>query len=500
MNVPDQFDQVEVLLGGMGVGISSPELAKAVALAGKGRTAGITSATVAAHMAMSKLVNEDSGYLRALDAFEKLIPEAGAYIREWVSEKMRNKCMPIGIPLYSRSISPRRTWANIFGGFAVTFLASEGHEYPIGVNVLEKVQHPHLEHFMGVLLAFSLRSPNALSFIIAGAGLPWQFPRVLRDLAQFRSATYEVDCLVVKDGKEARSTRQEVFTLSEHTAQFSCETRNNLASLELTAPPVIAIVTMFTAASILEKKSDGEIAGYVVENERAGGHNAPPRDGRAYGPKDTMDVGKLQALHKPFWFAGDWGSPEGLKAAQDAGAVGIQCGSLFSLAEESGFLPEIKRRLVQAIENDELHVERDDRASPTGFPFNVVHLEGTTGDPDVAKDWKRSCDVGHLRVEVQDSEGKTSYRCSAEPVHNYVQKGGKEEDTVGRQCLCRQLLAAGGFEHHLRRDYRDQLIATFGLGGAAQVARFLKHSGTTSTRMDRYTAKKVVSFLLGGLA
>ena len=43
------------------------------------------------------------------------------------------------------------------------------------------------------------------------------------------------------------------------------------------------------------------------------------------------------------------------------------------------------------------------------------------------------------------------YRCSAEPVENYVLKGGKAEDTVGRKCLCNALMANIGHQQ-TRKD------------------------------------------------
>ncbi len=50
-------------------------------------------------------------------------------------------------------------------------------------------------------------------------------------------------------------------------------------------------------------------------------------------------------------------------------------------------------------------------------------------------------------------DGQIGYRCSAEPVENYVAKGGKIEDTVGRKCLCNTLMANIG----LRADAQGRL-------------------------------------------
>jgi len=44
-------------------------------------------------------------------------------------------------------------------------------------------------------------------------------------------------------------------------------------------------------------------------------------------------------------------------------------------------------------------------------------------------------------VAYRTPEGKIAYRCPGEPVVDYLRKGGKEEDTVGRQCICNALTA-----------------------------------------------------------
>ena len=61
--------------------------------------------------------------------------------------------------------------------------------------------------------------------------------------------------------------------------------------------------------------------------------------------------------------------------------------------------------------------------------------------PAVAEARTRVCDLGLLRESYATPDGKIGYRCSAEPVANYVAKGGKVEETVGRKCLCNALMA-----------------------------------------------------------
>ena len=159
--------------------------------------------------------------------------------------------------------------------------------------------------------------------------------------------------------------------------------------------------------------------------------------------------------------------------------------------------------MISEIEAGTLQVERDDRSSPTGFHFNIARLEGTIGVPEVADVWERSCDIGHLRTEVI-VDGRPVYRCPAEPVKDFIRKGGKEADTVGRQCLCRQLAAAAGVEHHIRRDHEDAPIVTFGLHGPQQVREFLGWLRSKialpfgEIPLEAYSARRVVEYLLQG--
>ncbi|MBK5098976.1 MAG: nitronate monooxygenase, partial [Gemmatimonadetes bacterium] len=49
--------------------------------------------------------------------------------------------------------------------------------------------------------------------------------------------------------------------------------------------------------------------------------------------------------------------------------------------------------------------------------------------------------LGYLRTAYRTEKGRIDYRCPAEPVDTYVKKGGSEEDTVGRKCLCNALMS-----------------------------------------------------------
>ena len=47
-------------------------------------------------------------------------------------------------------------------------------------------------------------------------------------------------------------------------------------------------------------------------------------------------------------------------------------------------------------------------------------------------------------MPVLGTDGRIVYRCSAEPIEAYVDKGGTLADTEGRRCLCNGLTASIG--------------------------------------------------------
>ncbi len=181
------------------------------------------------------------------------------------------------------------------------------------------------------------------------------------------------------------------------------------------------------------KRATGRIDGFVIEAPTAGGHNALPRgplrldeDGEPiYGEKDVVDLNNIKQLGLPFWLAGGYDSPEKLRQALAAGAAGIQVGTAFAYCEESGMAETLKNRIIQKVLDQEIRVRTDHLVSPTGYPFKVVQLEGTLSDPKIARKRIQQCDVGMLRLLYKRADGKVGFRCPAEPVEQYLAKGGK---------------------------------------------------------------------------
>jgi len=261
-------------------------------------------------------------------------------------------------------------------------------------------------------------------------------------------------------------------------------------------PMFFPIIALDTLARILDKKlAAGLVTGWIVEGPVAGGHNAPPRnktfddDGNpVYDEKDVANLEQVAALGYPFYLAGGYGSPEKLKEALQHGAAGIQVGSLFSLADESGYPEAYKRKLIRTIHQGGAKIRTDGRTSSTGFPFKVVEIEGTLGMPQHYNQRTRICDLGYLQQAYVDEKGRMQGRCPAEPVETYMEKGGNVEDTERRSCLCNALMAniglgqlqKGGKERHLFTA-GDELMG-LPLGSADHPS---------------YTAEEVIEYLYG---
>lgn len=205
-----------------------------------------------------------------------------------------------------------------------------------------------------------------------------------------------------------------------------------------------------------------------------------------YGERDVVDLEKLKELGLPFWLAGGTGSPTRLADALASGAAGIQVGTLFAFADESGFAGFLKRDVLDHAARGEVDVITDPRASPTGYPFKVV---AWAGDESAKTPRIRKCDLGYLRVAYRREDGRTDYRCAAEPVEDYVRKGGLEADTVGRKCLCNALEANIG-QAQPRADSPDEPPLLTSGDDLISIATFL-------AGRDRYSADDVIDYLLG---
>ena len=459
----------------MGAGVSSWRLARAVSSQGQ---LGVVSG-VALDVLLARRLQDgdrDGSIRRALDHFP---------ISPMVDRVMEDYFVPGGkpshapyrtVPMHLLGEARRLTELCILGNFVEVFLAREGHDHPVGINYLEKIQLPHLSSIYGAMLA-------GVGFVLVGAGIATRIPGVLDRFVTHQPATYELTV--------SGSQQGEIATLHFDPRDYA----QDLPPLR--RPEFLAIVSSNVLATTLIRRSTGRVDGFIVEGSDAGGHNAPPRgklqldeSGQPiYGEKDLVDLEKIRELGLPFWLAGRQATPERLQMAIRAGATGIQVGTAFAFCEESGLSAEYRAALLQKSVSKTARVFTDPLASPTSFPFKVAMLESTLSDDRVYLERPRVCDLGFLREAYRTTNGAIAYRCPAEPVEAYVSKGGDAADTSGRKCLCNALVSNIGMAQIRKGGYVEPPVITAG-DDLIDIARFLRPGEST------YSALNVVEALL----
>jgi len=468
----------QIIQGGMGVAISTWKLANAVSRAGQ---MGVVSGTGIGIIFVARLMqgDPDGAVRRALAHFPDQTVAQEIIDKFYQPDGMAEGQSYYRPPMWTMTPPKFLNQLTVVGNFVEVWLAKEGHNNPVGINLLEKVQLPNMASLYGAMLA-------GVDYVIIGAGIPLQIPGILDAFVTHQPTKYRVDVHHASpdDDYSVHFDPEENFPGITQTVG------------ELKRPLFLPIISSVVLAQALLKRANGEVNGFVIEMPTAGGHNAPPRKYQlnehgepVYGPKDDINLDRIKKLGLPFWLAGGYGSAEGLRQALDAGAQGIQVGTAFAYADEAGFEATAKQQVIDKVLNNDAEVFTSPTASPTGFPFKVVQLDGSVSDSTVYEQRERLCDVGYLRHLVKNDKCKVTYRCPAEPIAKYVRKGGDVEDTVGRVCLCNQLGAAAGYGNIRPDGYEEPVLITSG-DDVVNIGQFVP-AGQSS-----YTAQDVIQVLL----
>lgn len=469
----------KIIQGGMGIAVSGWQLANAVAREGQ---LGVVSGTGVAIVMVGRLNDGDPGghVRRALAHFPDQEVAQGILDTYYI-EGGKGPDKPYKRLTMWRVTPPKKLeQITVVANFVEVWLAKEGHNSPVGINLLEKVQMPNLASLYGAMLA-------GVDVVIMGAGIPMQIPGALDRFANHEAADYPLDVKQANGGGEVRITFDPRATFPALAEQVG----------PLKRPLFFPIVSSVVLAMALQKRANGEVNGFVIEMPTAGGHNAPPRGNYpinergepVYGDKDAVNLAKFRKLGLPFWLAGGYGSAEGLKTALAEGAQGIQVGTAFAYCDESGMDAAEREAVVKNVLDGGAEVLTSATASPTGFPFKVVQQPNTVADPAIYEGRGRVCDIGYLRHLRQDADGAMTYLCPAEPVDTYVKKGGAIEDTEGRMCLCNNLFAAAGQPQVRKGGYVEPSIITSG-DDLPNIVQFIAEDET------HYTAADVLRILL----
>jgi NAD(P)H-dependent flavin oxidoreductase YrpB (nitropropane dioxygenase family) len=472
--------QVGIIQGGMGVAISGWRLARAVA-SHRG-CMGVVSGTALDSVVARRLQDGDSGghLRRAIESF----PDQG------VAGRILDRFfVPMGkgprVPyrrtgMQTHAERPLVRDLTVLAAYVEVVLAREGHRGRVGINLMTKLKAPTLPTLYGAMLA-------GVDCILMGAGIPREIPGVLDAFAEGREASMHLI-----DGAPPELAVPMLTFNPEHVG-YGAE--------HLPRPAFLPIISADSLAVMLMRRANGSVEGFVVEGPLAGGHNAPPRGKTVldetgqpvYGERDQVDTARMAELGLPFWLAGATGSPEKLAEAREAGATGIQLGTLFAFARESGMDPALRSQVLSAARDGGAEVRTDPRASSSGYPFKVVQVDGSVSNPQVYAARPRVCDNGYLREPVAAGLGAVTYRCPAEPVAAFVAKGGSTEDAAERRCLCNGLLATAGFPQLQKDGTIEPPIVTSG-DDLARLVTLLPPD------RDDYGADDVIRYLTGATA
>jgi nitronate monooxygenase len=468
-----------IIQGGMGAGVSNWRLARAVSIEGQlGVVSGIASEVI---MARRLRRGDVGGHVRrALAAFPDQ-DVVNRILNDYFAETELERAA-VRMPRVHRVREPAELAQDtIVGSFVEIFLAKEGHDNPVGVNLLTKIQLPVLASLYGTMLA-------GVDYVVMGAGVPREVPAILDRLARHEdvSMALQVEGARSEDAFRAHLSPRALI--------------RNLPS-ELVRPAFYPIVASNVLATTMVMKSTGRVDGLVIEGPTAGGHNAPPRGALRlddhgepiYGPRDEVDLEKISDLGLPFYLAGGWGRASRLQEALELKAAGIQVGTLFAFCQESGLMASIKRAALRLASEGIGKVVTDALASPTGFPFKVLDLEETMSDIAEYLRRPRVCNLGFLSHLYKKDDGEVGYRCPAEPKSSWLAKGGAPTELEGRKCLCNSLLANIGLGTEYPNGYWERPLVTVG-DCFNQLCELVSRWG------ESYSARDVLMYLMGDMA
>ncbi|MEJ2511682.1 MAG: nitronate monooxygenase [Anaerolineales bacterium] len=490
---------LRLIQGGMGVYISNWRLAQAVAKERPGITAGTVSGTGLdiVYVRLLQLGDPGGHVRRALQAFDTLFGvDIGKKIRDRYfikggkapENRFKNSPQHIVRPQSGGIMIPppgqeQKSIALtldqdvvellIVTGFAEVWLAKQGHQGKIFINFLKKVELPLIYTLYGAMLA-------RVDGVIVGAGNPEGLPAVCSMLAEHQPVDSDIQVLYRASG--------ESFHVPFNPRLVA---DGKLAQSPLIRPAFLAIVSLENLVNALANSPTEAPDGFIIEHHTAGGHNAPPhgplkKDSKGqpqYSLEDEPDLDVIREAGLPFWLAGGYSSSQKLDQALAAGAVGVQVGSNFALAEEAGMKSAYRIAILDELKKgtDDATLVHTTMYSPTGFPFKVAQLEGTLSQDSVYNNRLRVCDIGLLQQRglskpAADGSRRLFQRCPAAPVAGYLSKRGLEFNTKERRCLCNGLLSTVGLGQMVKHNgeiSEEPAIVTLGndLEGIRRLSR-----------------------------
>ncbi|HEX6641705.1 MAG TPA: nitronate monooxygenase, partial [Thermoanaerobaculia bacterium] len=173
-----------VIQGGMGIGVSNWTLARAISMKGQ---LGVVSGTALDSLFVRRLQDGDvGGHLRRAIATFPWPDVAEDVLRRFFLPDGRHGRPYKALPMYRQTVTRARDAITVLANYVEVYLAKEGHDGVVGINLLTKVQMPTLASLYGAVLA-------GVDYVLMGAGIPREIPAALDALAAHGTATLRLD-------------------------------------------------------------------------------------------------------------------------------------------------------------------------------------------------------------------------------------------------------------------------------------------------------------------
>jgi NAD(P)H-dependent flavin oxidoreductase YrpB (nitropropane dioxygenase family) len=451
-----------LIQAGMGIHVSSARLANEAARLG---ALGVVSAVGLRHWVIEEVRAGDETAIALARRFP-VAADVAALLAYAPGGAHHRAPVPLDHPDPIRGRLPQRL--SIIAAFVEASRAKLGHQGKVGINVMWKCPLTVLPSIYGAMLA-------GVDALLCGAGVPMELPTIVAGLRAGENLAF--------GALHGTGTPVSLEIAGDHTAALLAQRP---------APKLMPILSNVALPKRIVDVWQRELGGarpdaFILENHEAGGHNAPPRNKQSFSEKDGIDAyfDAVRALGVPIYVAGAFpggGSRADYLAWRERGAYGIQVGSRFALADESGMRRDLKDTvLAHNAANPDDSLRTETALSPTGYPFKVVPLPGTVALSEVRAARKRICNKGYLMSGATrprpDGSTELVYRCPAMPVSQFVKLGGDPDEAADRVCLCNALFSTVGFDSE-----REPALVTLGRSG--------------TQRMERATARDVVEEIL----
>ena len=249
----------------MGAGVSTWRLANAVSSAGH---LGVVSGTAIDLIVARRLqVGDPGGHMRRALAHFPYPEVAERVLDRYFIEGGKAPDAPFpATPVPALKPSRHLLDLIVASNFVEVWLAKEGHDGVVGINYLEKIQLPNLTSIFGAMLA-------DVDYILMGAGIPKHIPGILDRYAVGEPAELTINVVNGDDVKTHFDPRE----ISGDDVP------------RLKRPEFLAIVASATLGSMLKRKSNGKVNGFIIEGPTAGGH------GPGHPPAVLVSIYRLRA-------------------------------------------------------------------------------------------------------------------------------------------------------------------------------------------------------------